>query len=137
MASDDGMVRKLDVQGRVTAVWRHPTALRCMDVAPDRLVTGSVAGRASVWGWSGALLHRTEQGASVDLVAFAADGSLLATTGADRTLCLWDRNGRALSRTTMSRSLKGLRFSIDGSLLTIDSAGQLEIWRSPSEGSPA
>ncbi|CCG03623.1 CHAT domain-containing WD40 repeat protein [Blastococcus saxobsidens] len=137
MAGDDGMARQFDVQGRVTAVWRHPTALRCMDVAPDRLVTGSAAGRASVWGWSGALLHRTEQGASVDLVAFAADGGLLATAGADRTLCVWGRHGQAFSRTTLSRSLKGLRFRVDGSLLTVDSAGRLEIWRSSSEGSPA
>lgn len=134
VAGDDGVVRRMDVHGRVTGSWRHPTTVQSMDVAPDRLVTGSLAGRVSVWNWDGALLHRFEHGVRVDHVSIAPASGLLATAAADRTFSTWHADGRPLTSTTHARPLVGLRFLSDGSgLLTVDQAGQLDVWGTPPQ----
>lgn len=134
VAGDDCLVRQLDVHGRVTAVWRHPAVVACMDVATDWLVTGSVAGRVTVWDWAGRLLHRWEHGAHVDLVAMAPGGASIVSAATDRTVRTWSPDGRPLSGSVTSRRPAGLRFLADGSgLLTVDSGGQLEVWRTTVE----
>ena len=136
MAGDDGVVRRLDVHGRITASWRHPTTVQSMDVAADRLATGSLAGRVSVWSWDGRLLYRFEHGVRVDHLALSPDNGLLATAAADRTLCTWHADGRPATRSTLARSLVGLRFLAEGTgLMTIDEAGQVDVWDpTPQEG---
>jgi hypothetical protein len=134
VGGDDCLVRQLDVHGRVTTVWRHPAVVVSMDVATDWLVTGSVAGRVSLWSWAGRLLHRWEHGARVDLVAIAPGGASIVSAAADRTVRTWSPDGRPVSRSVTSRQPAGLRFLADGSgLLTVDSGGQLEVWRTTVE----
>jgi hypothetical protein len=129
IAGDDGVVRRMDVHGRTTASWRHPTTVQSMDLAPDRLATGSLAGRVSVWSWDGGLLHRSEHGLRINHVAMAPGSSLLATSAADRTLCTWYADGRLATRTALARALVGMRFAVDGSvLMTIDEVGQIDVW---------
>jgi WD40 repeat protein len=109
-----------------------------MDVAADRLATGSQAGRVSVWNWDGRLLHRFEHGVRVDHVAITPGTGLLATAAADRTLCTWQPDGRPATRTTLARPLIGLRFRTDGTgLMTIDDTGQVATWDpTAQEGTP-
>jgi hypothetical protein len=134
IAGDDCLVRRLDTNGRVTTVWRHPAVVVSMDVATDWLVTGSVAGRVTVWDWAGRLLHRWEHGSRVEHVAIAADEGSIVSAAGDRTVRTWSSDGRPVSGCATSRPPAGLRFLADGSgLLTVDTGGQLEVWQTMVE----
>ena len=131
LAGDDGVVRSLDVHGRVGRIWRHPSAVPALALATDRIATGSSAGRVSTWSYEGRLLLRSEHGAGVDHAAFSTDGQLLATAGVDRAVRIWDRNGSPVARAPLSGAPSAVGFLSDRTILSATQTGELELWAAP------
>jgi hypothetical protein len=131
LAGDDGLVRSIDVLGQVDRVWRHPSPVPALAVATDRFATGSAAGRVSIWSYDGRLLHRADHDGRVDHVAFSADGQLLATAGANRSVRIWDRDGTAVAYAPLIAPPSAVGFLSDRTLMSAAQAGDIELWAAP------
>ena len=127
VTAGDGAVLQLDAQGRTVQAMRHPQPVLGMAVTDDRLATGCADGRVRIWSWNGELMRRADQGSPVEYLAFAPDGTWLATASVDGTLSLWDRDGASAGKTTLAGRPIGLRCTRD-TVLTANHAGALELW---------
>jgi WD40 repeat protein len=131
LAGDDGLVRSIDVLGQVDRIWRHPSPVPALAVATDRFATGSAAGRVSTWSYDGRMIHRADHDGRVDQVAFSADGQLLATAGANRSIRIWDREGTAVACAPLIASPTAVGFLSDRTLMSATRAGDIELWAAP------
>ncbi|HEX8234901.1 MAG TPA: hypothetical protein VF600_03010 [Abditibacteriaceae bacterium] len=94
------------------------------------LVAGTMSG-VSLWNAaSGRLLRRVQTGLPVVAVAFAPDGSLIASAGYDRIVRLWNaRNGQLLrSFPRMELAITALAFSPNSRTLAVGGVGNASLW---------
>jgi WD40 repeat protein len=130
---EPGVLRNWDVAGRrqiamrsldeVATLWAFSPGARFLAAASDEVVAWDVA--------TGQHQADLPESAWVDAVAFAPDGSLLATGGEDSLIRLWDLSGQRLLQTLQGHrsAISALAFSGDGRFLASAGEGKtIRIW---------
>jgi WD40 repeat protein len=107
-------------------------AINDVALSPDGTALAGITELATLYLWeipSGKeLLHMQAQSGFGAAVAFASDGSKLATTGADGAT-VWSRSGERLASVTGAGRLSSVTFSADGKRVATGGAdGTARIW---------
>ncbi|MFD8885422.1 CHAT domain-containing protein [Streptomyces erythrochromogenes] len=133
VATGDGLVRQLDVQGHQVAAWRHPVPVSCLGLTANGLATGCGDGRVRLWSWDGRLLRQTEHRRQASHLVFSAGASALAVCDGDGSVSLWDlRTGQLSLVAELVHQVVGLAFLENGRcLMTCTRAGRIERWSLP------
>ncbi|MCA3287945.1 MAG: hypothetical protein ING09_15465 [Roseomonas sp.] len=97
----DGVLRLINPSGAMREVeaGARPIVALSLDASGTRLAVASLGGNVTIWGVETARLLHTLEGPGLPVwsVAFAPDGRLLWTGGADRQVRRWDAlSGRAI-----------------------------------------
>ncbi|WP_185921636.1 WD40 repeat domain-containing protein [Streptomyces sp. WAC06614] len=130
----DGVLRKLDVHGRLVGTWPHRAPVSDLAVAQDVLVTGCLDGRVRVWSWDEEMLRRTPYGPLPDHLALSADASTVAVADEEGVITLWEHEAHRLSdpATAAGQSPAGVAFlGRDRGLVTGTHDGVVERWALP------
>ncbi|MFE1879032.1 CHAT domain-containing protein [Streptomyces diastatochromogenes] len=133
VACGDGLVRQLNVQGRVVTRWPHPLPVSSLAFTADRLATGCLDGRVRLWSWEGHPLQHTDPARHAAHLAFSADLPLLAIADDDGNVVVRDLVGwNATTATSLASRPTGLAFlDCRGGLVTGTRAGVVERWSLP------
>ena len=119
---------------RPELLWEQRTWAGCVDLAHSS--AGDLVACATVWGvalWNagdGSLVARLESAEGwARRVAFAPDGSTLASADADGSIRVWDVHDRSVQRTLRTPSVSGLAYAPDGrSLAATGDDGVLRVF---------
>ncbi|MGW2725012.1 CHAT domain-containing WD40 repeat protein [Streptomyces sp. NPDC001492] len=133
LASSDGAVRQLDVQGHLVRQWPHSRPVTELAVAERHLVTGGLDGRIRVWSWSGRLHLRVHESGRVLRVALSPDAALIAVVAEPGGLVVRDAvRGHPAPALRSGGHLLGVGFLGEGrGLVTGDQDGVVEQWQLP------
>ncbi|MFI1363732.1 CHAT domain-containing WD40 repeat protein [Streptomyces griseochromogenes] len=130
VACGDGLVRQLDVQGRLVMTWPHPQPVLSLAFTDDLLATGCLDGRVRLWSWEGQLLRRTDHGRPATQLAFSAGVRALAVADDEGVVAIRDLDTwKATIAARLASRPVGLAFLEGGTgLVTGTREGVVESW---------
>lgn len=126
VATNDGRVSRLDVNGKPVATWPHDADVTALAVHRDLLATCGADGKLRVWNAQGTLIRRHEIPVA-DHLACSGDGRIVVASR-DGTVNLWNADGTYVAATSLDGPPVGVGFSGSAVLLG-QAAGQLQVWR--------
>ncbi|MGD6741649.1 CHAT domain-containing protein [Streptomyces sp. BH106] len=129
VGTGEGLLRQLDVYGRLIRTWPHPQPVAGLAATGSRVATGGPDGRICLWGWDGQLLLRIRRAASVRRLALSHDNTLLAAASDDGSLSLWNSSGQCTAQGWAYGPPAGIGVLSGGTgLMTCTVEGVVEQW---------
>jgi len=116
----------------------HGAAVVALDSTTDgRVATAGRDGTVGIWSPDGPVEHTLEAHEGRATVAFSANGTVLASAGADRAIRVWDAAEGTLSAEAadLPSPVHTLAWSADGQVAAGTLGGHVVLWR-PGEAEP-